>query len=170
VRNAGLPQDFPNDVAFGTAATGIDLARIPIPCRAERYTARRGPDTWWPTPEPPHRINQIYLDPVLFSHAAGMTGLRLLSRTRVAAFTQSETGVTASAEDLVTGKIHELSAQYLVGGDGAHSEVRHRVGAVMSGDPVVINTQSAYIRAPRLLAMMQKPAWCISVLNSRYNA
>jgi 2-polyprenyl-6-methoxyphenol hydroxylase-like FAD-dependent oxidoreductase len=99
-----------------------------------------------------------------------MTGLRLLSRTRVAAFTQSETGVTASAEDLVTGKIHELSAQYLVGGDGAHSEVRHRVGAVMSGDPVVINTQSAYIRAPRLLAMMQKPAWCISVLNSRYNA
>jgi hypothetical protein len=29
-------------------------------CRAERYTARGGPDTWWPTPQPPHRVNQTY--------------------------------------------------------------------------------------------------------------
>ena len=61
VREAGLPGDYPNDVAFRTTATGIELARIPIPCRAERYTARGGPDTWWPTPEPPHRINQSCL-------------------------------------------------------------------------------------------------------------
>jgi hypothetical protein len=58
VREAGLPPDYPNDVVFRTTATGIELARIPIPCRAERYTATGGPDTWWPTPEPPHRINQ----------------------------------------------------------------------------------------------------------------
>jgi hypothetical protein len=59
VRDAGLPSDYPNDVAFCTTATAIELARIPIPCRAERCTARDGADTWWPTPEPPHRINQI---------------------------------------------------------------------------------------------------------------
>jgi hypothetical protein len=68
VRAAGLPIDYPNDVAFRTTATGIEMARIPIPCRAYRYTAKGGPDTWWPTPEPPHRINQIYLEPVLFDH------------------------------------------------------------------------------------------------------
>ena len=34
-------------------------ARIKIPCRRDRYTAKDGPDGWWPTPEPPHRINQI---------------------------------------------------------------------------------------------------------------
>jgi hypothetical protein len=72
VRDAGLPADFPNDVAFRTTATGIELGRIPIPCRAERYRAKRGPDTWWPTPEPPHRINQIYLEPVLFAHAVAI--------------------------------------------------------------------------------------------------
>jgi 2-polyprenyl-6-methoxyphenol hydroxylase-like FAD-dependent oxidoreductase len=36
VRNAGLPADYPNDVAFRTTTTGIELSRIPIPCRADR--------------------------------------------------------------------------------------------------------------------------------------
>ena len=71
LRNAGLPGDYPNDCSYRTTTTGIELARIPIPCRRDRYTARDGPDTWWPTPEPPHRINQIYLEPVLNGHAAG---------------------------------------------------------------------------------------------------
>jgi len=93
VRNAGLPADYPNDVAFRTTATGIEMARIPIPCRAERYSAKGGPDTWWPTPEPPHRINQIYLEPVLFACAAATPRLRILSRTRVSDFEQCENGV-----------------------------------------------------------------------------
>ena len=31
VRNTGLPPDYPNDVAFRTTTTGIELSRIPIP-------------------------------------------------------------------------------------------------------------------------------------------
>ena len=65
VRDAGPPDDYPNDAAFRTTTTGLELSRIPIPCRLDRYTATGGPDTWWPTPEPPHRINQIYLEPIL---------------------------------------------------------------------------------------------------------
>ena len=74
VRDAGLPADYPNDIAYRTTMTGIELARIPIPCRRDRYTATDGPDTWWPTPEPPHRINQIFLEPILFEHAAAHAG------------------------------------------------------------------------------------------------
>jgi 2-polyprenyl-6-methoxyphenol hydroxylase-like FAD-dependent oxidoreductase len=37
VRGAGLPADYPNDVAFRTTATGLEFGRIPIPCSAERY-------------------------------------------------------------------------------------------------------------------------------------
>ncbi len=81
VRNAGLPADHPNDVVFRTSVTGIELTRIPIPCRRDRYTAASGPDTGWPTAEPPHRINQIYMEPVLFAHAAGIEGLQILNRT-----------------------------------------------------------------------------------------
>ena len=36
VRDAGLPADYPNDIAFRTTVTGIEFARIPIPCRADR--------------------------------------------------------------------------------------------------------------------------------------
>jgi hypothetical protein len=77
VRQAGLPADYPNDVAFRTTATGIEVSRIPIPCQAERYTAKGGPDTWWPTPEPPHRINEIYLEPMMFKHAVATPELNL---------------------------------------------------------------------------------------------
>src|SRR5579863_4701798 len=100
VREAGLPAEYPNDVAFRTTAIGMELSRIPIPCRAERYTAQGGPDTWWPTPEPPHRINQIYLEPLLFAHALEMPGLSVLNRTRVVDLVQSDTGVRATAENL----------------------------------------------------------------------
>jgi 2-polyprenyl-6-methoxyphenol hydroxylase-like FAD-dependent oxidoreductase len=80
LRDAGLPADFPNDCSYRTTATGVELCRIDIPSRARRYSATGGPDTWWPTPEPPHRINQVYLEPILFSHAAAQPRITILSR------------------------------------------------------------------------------------------
>src|SRR5271157_970238 len=129
VRDAGLPAEYPNDVAFHTTAIGMELSRIAIPCRAERYTARGGPDTWWPTAEPPHRINQIYLEPVLFAHAATIPELRIRSRTSVIDFEQKENGVLATARDLDSDKSYEIFARYLVGCDGAHSEIRRKIGS-----------------------------------------
>ena len=167
VREAGLPADYPNDVAFRTTATGIELSRIPIPCRAERYKARGGPDTWWPTPEPPHRINQLYLEPVMLAHAAAMPRILLLNRTRVIGFAQSHDGVRATAENLDDGGISHISASYLVGCDGAHSEVRHIMGAKLFGDATIMRTQSTYFRAPQLLGMIARPAWLSVSLNRR---
>ena len=167
VRNAGLPADYPNDVAFRTTATGIEMARIPIPCRAERYTAKGGPDTWWPTPEPPHRINQIYLEPVLFACAAVTPRLRILSRTRVSDFEQCENGVLTMAKDLDSNESFEIFARYLIGCDGAHSEIRHGIGVRLSGDARVIQVQSTYILAPDLLGLMPSQAWAIDCLNPR---
>jgi 2-polyprenyl-6-methoxyphenol hydroxylase-like FAD-dependent oxidoreductase len=143
------------------------MARISIPCRAERYTAKGGPDTWWPTPEPPHRINQLYLEPVLFACAAARPQVRILSRTRVCAFRQDEDGVVAIAEDLATNTTRGFFALYLIGCDGAHSEVRHRIDARLSGDARVIEVQSTDILAPDLLGMMPSRAWAIDCLNPR---
>jgi 2-polyprenyl-6-methoxyphenol hydroxylase-like FAD-dependent oxidoreductase len=167
VRAAGLPADYPNDVAFRTTATGIEMARIPIPCRANRYTAKGGPDTWWPTPEPPHRINQIYLEPVLFAYAAATPRLCILSRTRVVDFEQYEDGVLAVAKQLDSNETLEIFARYLIGCDGAHSEVRRWIGSRLSGDATVIQVQSTDIIAPDLLPMMPSPAWAIDCLNPR---
>jgi 2-polyprenyl-6-methoxyphenol hydroxylase-like FAD-dependent oxidoreductase len=167
VRDAGLPADYPNDVAFRTTATGIELGRISIPCRAERYAAKGGPDTWWPTPEPPHRINQIYLEPVLFAYAAAIPELRILTRTSVFDFEQNEHGVLAIARDLDANEAHEIFARYLIGCDGAHSDIRRRIGARLSGDTAVVQAQSTYILTPKLLGMMPGPAWAIDCINPR---
>ena len=61
IRNAGLPREYPNDCVYRTTVTGEEITRVPIPSAAERRTGFDGPDTWWPTPEPAHRINQIFL-------------------------------------------------------------------------------------------------------------
>jgi 2-polyprenyl-6-methoxyphenol hydroxylase-like FAD-dependent oxidoreductase len=168
VRDAGLPRDYPNDVAYRITTTGTELARILIPCRADRYTATGGPDTWWPTPEPPHRINQIYLEPILFAHAEAMAGCTMLNRTRVVAFTQSETSVLAQAEALDSGVTIEIRCEYLVGCEGGRSETRRAIGAKLQGDAEIGRVQSTFIRAPSLLRRLKaKPAWGTFSINER---
>jgi 2-polyprenyl-6-methoxyphenol hydroxylase-like FAD-dependent oxidoreductase len=168
VRDAGLPADYPNDASYRINATGQEIARIDIPCRAERYTAQGGPDTWWPTPEPPHRINQIFLEPILFAEAAARGNIRILSRTSFENFTQNPDGVTAQARDLDSGAPVTITAQYLVGCDGGKSDIRAAIGASLSGTPVVQRVQSTYIRAPQLLDMLPgKKAWMYLALNPR---
>jgi 2-polyprenyl-6-methoxyphenol hydroxylase-like FAD-dependent oxidoreductase len=100
LRDAGLPEDHPNDVVFRTAMCGIELTRIPIPGRKGRYTSKEGPDTWWPTPEPPHRINQLFLEPILLEHTASLPNVTLLNRTQVTGFEQDDQGVTATLVDV----------------------------------------------------------------------
>ena len=168
LRNAGLPADYPNDVSYRTAFTGTELSRIPIPCRRDRYTATDGPDTDWPTPEPPHRINQIFLEPILFDHAAQLPRLRILERTEVLEFEQGETGVTARARDLDSGATLRVDCQYMVGCDGGSSRIRKAIGARFEGDPVVQRVQSSYIRAPKLIVLQrEKRAWATFTLNPR---
>ena len=168
LRDAGLPADYPNDVSYRTTATGLELSRIRIPCRADRYTDKSGPDGWWPTAEPPHRINQLYLEPVLFGHAEAMAGLRILNRTEVEGFTQDDDGVTAILRDVDTRRRSEVRSRYLIGCDGGKSETRRSIGARLAGDPVVQRVQSTFIRAPDLLGRMQaKPAWATFSTNPR---
>ncbi|WP_456640197.1 FAD-dependent oxidoreductase [Bradyrhizobium sp. USDA 10063] len=171
VRNAGLPPDYPNDVAYRTSFLGRELTRIKIPCRAERYKSEDGPDTWWPTPEPPHRINQIYLEPVLFEHLSSMPGVRILSGTSLVDFRQSPEGVIASARERDTAEEIAISCRFLVGCDGGRSLVRNRIGGRLSGDPVLQRVQSSFIRAPKLLEMLRQlggtPAWASFALNPR---
>ena len=168
VRDAGLPADHPNDVVFRTSVTGIELTRIPIPCRRDRYSETEGPDAWWPTPEPPHRINQIYLEPILLEHAAALPGVQLLNRTRVTEFVQDDEGVLATAADIDSESTRVIRCRYLVGCDGGSSGVRKQIGAKLEGTPVIQRVQSTYIRAPQLRAMIPgKPAWSYYSINPR---
>lgn len=168
VRDAGLPADFPNDCAYRTAVVGRELTRIPIPSRADRYTATEGPDTGWPTPEPPHRINQIYLEPILFACAEERPQIRILNRVEIERFDQSDDGVVAYGRDLDGNDDVTITADYLIGCDGGRSMVRKAIGARFAGTDVVQRVQSTYIEAPRLKELIvQRPAWMTMSLNPR---
>ncbi|MDP9968894.1 2-polyprenyl-6-methoxyphenol hydroxylase-like FAD-dependent oxidoreductase [Variovorax paradoxus] len=168
LREAGLPADYPNDVAYRTSITGTELSRIPIPARKDRYTATGGPDTWWPTPEPPHRINQIFLEPLIFAHAQSTDGVRILNRTQIDGFAQDAEGVDATATNLDTGETFRIRCDFMIGCDGGKSMVRKQIGAKLSGTDVVGRVQSTYFRAPALLGLLKhKPAWATFALNTR---
>lgn len=166
IRDAGLPADYPNDVSYRVSFTGKELSRIPIPCRRDRYTATGGPDTWWPTAEPPHRINQIYLEPTLAAYAETIPGLTLLHRVEINGFEQTPEGVTAQGIQLDNGQPITIRADFLVGCDGGRSAVRRAIGATLAGTAEVQRVQSTYIRAPSLLARSDlKRSWATFSLN-----
>jgi len=168
LRDAGLPADYPNDAVSTTTVTGIELARVPIPCRADRYTSRNGPDTSWPTPEPTHRINQIFFEPILFECAASDPRIRILSGTTIEHFVQDERGVTAAGRHVGSGVRSSIACSYLVGCDGARSMVRKAIGGKLDGTPELQRVQSTCIRAPELIKLLPgKPAWIYFVLNPR---
>jgi 2-polyprenyl-6-methoxyphenol hydroxylase-like FAD-dependent oxidoreductase len=127
-----------------------------------------GPDCNWPTPEPPHRINQIFLEPILFAHAAAQPCIRIISRTSVEDVVVEQTSARVTLRDLDTDVVRRLSCRYLIGCDGARSVVRKAIGAELAGDAVVQRVQSTYIRAPALIDRQQhERAWGTGVINPR---
>ena len=168
VRDAGLPEDYPHDISYRTTFTGEELTRIKIPCRRDRFTMKDGPDCNWPTPEPPHRINQIFLEPILFEHAASQPRIRIVSCTSVEDVVVEDRTATVSLRDLETGAVRRIDCRYLIGCDGARSVVRKAIGAELVGDAVVQRVQSTYIRAPKLIDLQRhERAWGTGAINPR---
>ncbi len=160
VRAVGLPDRYPNDVVVRTTATGRELARIHIPCRADRFIDKTGPDGWWPTPEPPHRVNQIFWEPILAERAQAHPLITLLNDLEVQEIRQDEHGVAAEATDTLTGAKRLIEGRFLVGCDGGSSIVRRAIGAKLEGDAMIQRVQSTYFRAPTLLDLIPtRPAW-----------
>lgn len=169
VRNSGLPADYPQDVSYRTTTTGREVTRIRIAARADRGTdADDGPDSHWPTPEPPHRINQIYLEPLIAGHVKTSSRIQVLYRHEVVEIAQDAASASLRARNLDTDEIVELHGKYLVGCDGGRSMTRRFIGAKLQGDAVIQRVQSTYIRAPGLLDLMsERPAWCMFSVNPR---
>ena len=170
VRKAGLPVAHSHDVSFRTTVTGHELSRIPIPSSSERFSSKVGPDTQWATPEPPHRINQTYLEPILMKHLATLPNVQLMNETEMTSFTQGDNRVSVHARSVDGAGKFEFTAQYLIGCDGGSSMVRKAIGSQFRGDGVLQEVQSTCIRAPRLIERVQgEPAWCYYTFNPRRN-
>jgi len=129
VRQSGLPADYPHDVSYTTSLFGYELGRVKIPSRANRFNDAGYADGGWPTPEPPHRINQSFMEPVLFQHASeNVDNLTIISNFHVTEVTPTDDKVYVTGHDLITGETSTFEASYVAGCDGASSMVRKTLG------------------------------------------
>ena len=138
-----FPPDYPLDIAFVTSLSGYEVGRMPRPPRMSEE----------PEPHSPMRLqvcSQMWFDPILQRFARGFPHVSLRYRTRLESFEVTEQGVVAEVVDLDSTERVRISADYLVGCDGANSMVRRALGIGLEGKTLG-HPVHLYFRAPGLL-------------------
>ncbi|MBN9096702.1 MAG: FAD-dependent monooxygenase [Pseudonocardia sp.] len=161
IRRAGLPLDHATDVVYCTTLTGWELTRFPF-SSAQEILDRTAPElAEWPTPEPQHRISQIYLEPILEDHVRGYDSVEIVRGSRVIGVIDRAGRVEVRVE--AGGVETVVTADYVVGCDGGASTTRRAIGARLQGDAQAAeNRLSVYFRSAELareLAAAERPGW-----------
>lgn len=166
VRKTGLPDDYPCDVVYAVRHTNKELGRLPIPSWSERFSSG-GHDAGWPTDEPPHRISQLYLEPILRDEAANTPEIDLRYSTELVSLSQTKDNVELTCRDLASGEKIQLIARYVAGCDGGRSIVRKQINVPLEGDDALGQVKSVYFRSSDLRQKEQlAPAWMTWVVNA----
>ncbi|MDW3684517.1 FAD-dependent monooxygenase [Cupriavidus sp. CV2] len=177
IRALGLPPAHPQDVVYRTQLCGVELARFKIPSREQaRSRASVGDygDAAWPTPELPHRAQQMYIEPVLRQQAASYGSVQLHLGQQAMAVAQTDDGVTVDVMPADGGARWQVKAGFLVGCDGPRSLVRKSLGIAYSGqggeqrDFFGGQMLSIYFRSRDLYAALGKDrAWQYWAVNAQ---
>ncbi|MBB4689191.1 FAD-dependent monooxygenase [Amycolatopsis jiangsuensis] len=146
IRRAGLPADHPTSVQYRTTLRGEEIFRIDLPSAGEVLAGAGRQE--WPTPEPQHRISQLYLEPILERHANRLPGLTVERGTRLVEVRQFEDHAEAVVE--TAGVRRSLRCAYVVGCDGPHSVVRRGLGIRYEGVDAIRQFVSTFVRSPEL--------------------
>jgi 2-polyprenyl-6-methoxyphenol hydroxylase-like FAD-dependent oxidoreductase len=108
--------------------TGPELSRVTIPSTNGRRCGQPGPDTWWPTPEPPHRMNQRYMEPLLAETTRNTALLTLRDHVMATGVTDGTEAAAVACTEARTGAGICIHARYVVGCDGGRSMIRKKMG------------------------------------------
>lgn len=142
-RASPISADYPPNIVFATRMNGPCLARFENAfngCRIRNDLYSE--EAQW--------VPQYTLEEILRQHALTLPGVRIAFNTQMETFKQTETAVTATVRDSVTGQARDVEAAYLIGADGARSMVREAIGAQMQGDGTALHNLSVIFRAPDL--------------------
>ncbi len=173
LRGTGLPLDHPTDSCYVTRLAGFEIGRLPMPSTREKMS---DPGPWGETrltPEPMHRCNQMYFEPIMRRHAESFDGTDIRFGRRLLSFDDEGDAVTATIEDVETGELETVVCDYLVGCDGGQSLVRKQLGfkyqgRSSSGDKFFDGRMlSIFVRAPEIVDALTMPiAWHYWTMNS----
>lgn len=146
VIEAGWPDEYPLNICFVTAMTGYELARFDYPGYGERGALSY-------TPDGNRRCPQTIFDPILQARVREFASVSLRYRTRLDGFSQDAAGVRADLTDMESGDIRHIEADYIVGCDGAESDVRNLLDIEMVGNPALTHNINVFFSAAEL------PGW-----------
>ena len=146
VRNSGFPHDYELGQVFCTSLNGHLIGKS-LPQSASQSLA---------SPEQKQRCPQIWFDPILQSAAQSSDAVTLAYHCEVVSFTQDKDRVLATIHDHLNGKTSTLEASYMVGCDGAGSDIRRALGVGLQGEDVLNYSVGIYFRSPDLLALHDK--------------
>jgi 2-polyprenyl-6-methoxyphenol hydroxylase-like FAD-dependent oxidoreductase len=177
IRALGLPEDYPQDITYFTRYTGYELARLKGRTRREAISAREGADSRWPTPEPLHRVQQMYIEAILKAQSEKWPAADVRFGWRARRIERHDRGATVEAEEVVTGAGERIEADYAVGCDGPRSLVRAALGIGYEGlareerDFMGGKMLAVYIRSPAFYGLMRAPAaWQYWAMNREQRA
>lgn len=141
VEAAPYPRDYPQDNAYVTKLKGgYELGRFAVPAMKDDP----GPPQ---SPERRERCPQDMFDPVLKAFAQSFDNVEIRYNTRFVSLEQDADGVTVTVEDGASGDTYAIRAAYLVGCDGANSDVREALGIEMLGNPVLTHTTNVIFQS-----------------------
>lgn len=160
IRSKGLPDDYPNDAVYATRFTGKELTRFRMPSRRDRFNDAGFVDGELPSAERAARVSQMYLAPVLLDHALSYPNVEIRRGVRFEQLEQEADGVTVHTRTRVDDAADRIRCRYLIGADGARSDVRKFLGISLVGDDNLVRARSRLFRAPGLLDKCAYPrAW-----------
>ncbi|TWO72373.1 hypothetical protein FN976_06635 [Caenimonas sedimenti] len=172
IRRLGLPPDHPTDIVYMTRYARDELARIELPTAAQAVARIKAMGGSWSAAELPHRVSQKFVEAVLRKHAQRWPSAEVRYGWKLRDFSDNGARIEATVEPGGGGTVETVHARYLVGADGARSQVRRQLGIEWGGTTGAkrqfMGGQmfALYLRCPGFHSVLRHPkAWMYVAVN-----
>lgn len=159
-----VPWDQMGDTLFTTSLTGPEIARL----RTWGTGDERSGDYLLSSPCTMLDIPQTLMEPLLVRNAAER-GAKVAFSTRYLGHKQDDSGVTVQLQDRTTGHEYSLRARYLIGADGAKSQIAQELGLELVGHTARAGTAYVRFRADLSQYVAHRPSILHWIMNPAAN-
>ncbi|HTU75749.1 MAG TPA: FAD-dependent monooxygenase [Trebonia sp.] len=136
------PHELCGDTVFCTSIAGEEIGRI----RTWGTHPAREADYQLASPSLICDIPQTYLEPILVKNATAR-GTQTRFSTEYVSHEQDPAGVTVQVRDRLTGVLYPIRAKYLIGADGARSQVAADLGLPYEGQMDIAGSMNITFKA-----------------------
>jgi 2-polyprenyl-6-methoxyphenol hydroxylase-like FAD-dependent oxidoreductase len=147
MREVGVPPDHLLDIVWATSPNGHVLWRFDYPSPNRQRELARARNDGTVTSEPPLRVSQIVIEPVLKSAIDASPLVDVRFGWKFTDFVQDDGGVTATIVNGSSREDRTVRAAWLAGCDGGRSQVRRAAGIELEGNFAVFQAYSVQFRS-----------------------